>query len=334
MGFDKPDLGFIVHVGAPQSPVAYYQQIGRAGRGVDRAEVILLPGPGGPGHLGLLRRSGLPARAGRPGHAGRARRDPAVARRPGGAGRPQPQPPGDDAQGARRGRRRTPGHAAAGWRPAGSGRYDRGALRAGRGGAGRRAAGDARLHRHRRVPRGVPAAPPRRPRGAAVRPLRQLHRTALARRGLRAGRRAGPGTAAAPGGRGAPAPDVADRDAGARGLRPDLRRLMAEPGRALGRLTDIGWGNRLRQLLADGRPGRPGAGRDVRRPSSRCWPPGTGRPARSASSPSAHAPARGSSRDLGGRIAEIGRLPYLGRSRPTARWRPRQHNSAQRLQAP
>ena len=32
MGFDKPDLGFVVHLGAPQSPVAYYQQIGRAGR--------------------------------------------------------------------------------------------------------------------------------------------------------------------------------------------------------------------------------------------------------------------------------------------------------------
>ncbi|HET7015089.1 MAG TPA: RecQ family ATP-dependent DNA helicase [Streptosporangiaceae bacterium] len=43
MGYDKADLGFIVHLGAPQSPVAYYQQIGRAGRGVDRAEVILLP---------------------------------------------------------------------------------------------------------------------------------------------------------------------------------------------------------------------------------------------------------------------------------------------------
>ena len=43
MGYDKPDLGFIVHLGAPQSPVAYYQQIGRAGRGVERAEVILLP---------------------------------------------------------------------------------------------------------------------------------------------------------------------------------------------------------------------------------------------------------------------------------------------------
>ena len=49
MGFDKPDLGFVVHLGAPQSPVAYYQQIGRAGRALsgergERAEVILLPG--------------------------------------------------------------------------------------------------------------------------------------------------------------------------------------------------------------------------------------------------------------------------------------------------
>ncbi|MEU6646522.1 RecQ family ATP-dependent DNA helicase [Saccharomonospora sp. NPDC046836] len=45
MGFDKPDLGFVVHLGAPSSPIAYYQQVGRAGRGVQRAEVILLPGP-------------------------------------------------------------------------------------------------------------------------------------------------------------------------------------------------------------------------------------------------------------------------------------------------
>jgi ATP-dependent DNA helicase RecQ len=44
MGFDKPDLGFVVHLGAPQSPIAYYQQVGRAGRGVDHADVILLPG--------------------------------------------------------------------------------------------------------------------------------------------------------------------------------------------------------------------------------------------------------------------------------------------------
>lgn len=42
MGFDKPDLGFVVHVGAPPSAVAYYQQVGRAGRGIDHAVVVLL----------------------------------------------------------------------------------------------------------------------------------------------------------------------------------------------------------------------------------------------------------------------------------------------------
>ncbi|GAB3496300.1 RecQ family ATP-dependent DNA helicase [Nocardiopsis coralliicola] len=44
MGFDKPDLGFVVHLGAPQSPISYYQQVGRAGRGTDSAEAVLLPG--------------------------------------------------------------------------------------------------------------------------------------------------------------------------------------------------------------------------------------------------------------------------------------------------
>jgi ATP-dependent DNA helicase RecQ len=44
MGFDKPDLGFVVHVGSPASPIAYYQQVGRAGRAVERADVLLLPG--------------------------------------------------------------------------------------------------------------------------------------------------------------------------------------------------------------------------------------------------------------------------------------------------
>ena len=44
MGFDKPDLGFVVHLGAPASPIAYYQQVGRAGRATRRAEVVLLPG--------------------------------------------------------------------------------------------------------------------------------------------------------------------------------------------------------------------------------------------------------------------------------------------------
>lgn len=44
MGFDKPDLGFVVHLGAPSSAVAYYQQVGRAGRGATNADVLLLPG--------------------------------------------------------------------------------------------------------------------------------------------------------------------------------------------------------------------------------------------------------------------------------------------------
>lgn len=44
MGFDKPDLGFVLHLGAPSSPVAYYQQVGRAGRATESADVLLLPG--------------------------------------------------------------------------------------------------------------------------------------------------------------------------------------------------------------------------------------------------------------------------------------------------
>jgi ATP-dependent DNA helicase RecQ len=45
MGFDKGDLAFCVHLGLPPTPVAYYQQVGRAGRAIERAEVIALPRP-------------------------------------------------------------------------------------------------------------------------------------------------------------------------------------------------------------------------------------------------------------------------------------------------
>ncbi|MGI8712768.1 MAG: RecQ family ATP-dependent DNA helicase [Solirubrobacteraceae bacterium] len=44
MGYDKADLTFVVHYQAPGSVVSYYQQVGRAGRGVKHADVVLLRG--------------------------------------------------------------------------------------------------------------------------------------------------------------------------------------------------------------------------------------------------------------------------------------------------
>jgi ATP-dependent DNA helicase RecQ len=63
MGYDKPDLGFVVHVGSPPSPVSYYQQVGRAGRGIDHALVTLLPSDADAGVWDYFATATIPERA-------------------------------------------------------------------------------------------------------------------------------------------------------------------------------------------------------------------------------------------------------------------------------
>ena len=120
MGFDKPDLGFVVHLGAPPSPIAYYQQVGRAGRAVEHADVLLLPGREDQAIWSYFASLAFPPPAQAAGGARRARRGrpPAVDAGAGGEGRAAPLPPRVDAEGARRRRRRPPGARAAGSRPA------------------------------------------------------------------------------------------------------------------------------------------------------------------------------------------------------------------------
>ncbi len=43
MGYDNPHLAYVIHLGSPSSPIAYYQQVGRAGRGTAEARVVLVP---------------------------------------------------------------------------------------------------------------------------------------------------------------------------------------------------------------------------------------------------------------------------------------------------
>jgi ATP-dependent DNA helicase RecQ len=107
--------------------------------------------------------------------------------------------------------------------------------------------------------------------------------------------------------------------------------LQAEPGRALGRLTDLGWGNRLRRILADGAPDAPVSGEVfdavVEVLSAWDW---SRRPAGVVAMPSATRPLMIA--DLARRVATIGRLPYLGELAYTgAGPGPRRHNSAQRV---
>ncbi|MBA9004418.1 RecQ family ATP-dependent DNA helicase [Thermomonospora cellulosilytica] len=332
MGFDKPDLGFIVHMGAPQSPVAYYQQIGRAGRGVERAEVILLPGAEDREIWAYFAGLAFP-----PEPVVRATLDALAA-----AGRPLStsalEPLVDlsrsrlemmlkvlDVDGAVR---RVKG----GWTATGlPWSYDR--ERYERVAAERRREQQAMLDyiattgcREEFLRRRLddPAARPcgrcdnctgrhwpTEVAGAAARQARQRLRR--------------------------PGVDVAPRRMWPTGVKDDLGvsgRIppaeLAEPGRALGRLTDIGWGDRLRALFAENAP-------DTEVPddvfeavvkvlSAWEW---RERPAAVVTIASRSRPRLVTS--LGHRIAQVGRLPYLGEIAAIAPPAPRRHNSAQRL---
>lgn len=62
MGFDKPDIGFVVHFQSTQSIIHYYQQVGRAGRAVDRAVGVLLGGSEDADIFDFFIRNALPSK--------------------------------------------------------------------------------------------------------------------------------------------------------------------------------------------------------------------------------------------------------------------------------
>ena len=61
MGFDKPDLGFVVHYQAPSSVVAYYQQVGRAGRAIGYSVGVMMFGTEDDEIHEFFRRSAFPS---------------------------------------------------------------------------------------------------------------------------------------------------------------------------------------------------------------------------------------------------------------------------------
>ncbi|GAA3160409.1 RecQ family ATP-dependent DNA helicase [Planomonospora alba] len=330
MGYDKPDLGFVVHVGAPPSPVAYYQQVGRAGRGVERAEVILLPGaedreiwayfaslafPPEPvvrSVLAALEEGGVMSTAALESRVDLSRT------------RLETMLKVLDVDGAVR---RVKG----GWEATGEEwAYD--AERYARVAAEREAEQRAMLEYLDIT-------------GCREEFLRRRldddTATPCGRCDNCTGRHRSPEVEAEDVERAAaslhrPGVEIEPRRQWPTGL-SDLKgrikpELGAEPGRALGRLTDIGWGNRLRALLADGAPDGP-VPDDVFAAvvavlSSWEW---AHRPAAVVAVPSATRPLL--VRSLAERLAQVGRLPYLGdlgyRSGPPAR----RFNSAQRVQA-
>ena len=352
MGFDKPDLGFVVHLGSPGSPIAYYQQVGRAGRGVDRAEVLLLPGREDeaiwryfaslafPPEEQVRRTIDALAEAGRP--LSTAALEPRVDLR---RARLETMLKVLDVDGAVR---RVKG----GWTATGqSWEYDtaRYAKVAASREAEQRAMRDyaattgCRMEFLRRQLDDEQAAPCGRCDNCAG----PLHTPEVSDGTLAAARAA----------LGRPGVSFEPRRLWPTGMDalgvPLKGRIpaaeQAETGRALGRLSDIGWGNRLRTLLAEQAPDVPVPGEAVdalvavladwaRGPGGWAGPTtaeGTrlDRPVGVVTMASSTRPQLVGS--LGARIAEIGRLPLLGRIEYAGGRPPHgaRSNSAQRLHA-
>jgi ATP-dependent DNA helicase RecQ len=305
MGFDKPDLGFIVHLGAPQSPIAYYQQIGRAGRATDRADVILLPGQEDADIWAYFGSLAFPPEA--------VDVDGAVRRVSGGWAATGRDWAYDADRYARVAAERTrEQQAMLGYIAAGGCRMEY--LRRELDDPAAALCGRCDNCTGRRWPHAVS------PDGAAT------ARDRLLRPGVEiTPRRIWPAGMAALG------IDVSGKIASD---------LAAEPGRALGRLTDLGWGPRLRAMLPGEAPASddavPGDVIDAVVKVLAAWD-WMQRPAGVVTLPSRTRPQLIES--LGRRIAEIGRMPYLGGlaytrdGHPGQRGRARQYNSAQRLSA-
>jgi ATP-dependent DNA helicase RecQ len=336
MGFDKPDLGFVVHLGAPQSPVAYYQQIGRAGRGVERAEVVLLPGTEDRDIWAYFASLAFPGE-----HQVRATLD-ALAD----AGRPLPLTALETRVDLSRGRlesmlkvldvdgavvRTAGGWSATGqpWAYDGE-RYERVARERAREQQAMlayQATGQCRMEYLRRELDDSEAVPCGRCDNCTGRPWS----LDVPRAGADAARErlARPGVAVEP----RKMWPTGMKDLGIDGASGKIGATrLAEPGRALGRLTDVGWGGTLRALLSDQTPDGPVtdqlADALVKVLASWNW---AQRPASVVTMPSRSRQALITS--LGQRISAIGRLPYLGALGYASADGPggRRHNSAQRL---
>jgi ATP-dependent DNA helicase RecQ len=339
MGFDKPDLGFVVHVGAPNSPISYYQQVGRAGRAVEAADVVLLPAAEDRDIWRYFADTSFPpeqvvrqvlatlagAGAGRPAVMSTQALLAAVDL---GSGRLESMLKVLDVDGAVR-------RVRGGWEATGRPwRYD--AQRYARLAAARAAeqqamldyiaTGGCRMEFLRRQlddPHAAPCGRCDRCSGQSWDTAVSAAATQRARAELRR-----PGVV------------VEARKMWPTGMKTLGVNLSgripasaaAEPGRALARLNDVGWGNRLRPMLTPGAPDGPipddlvGAVVEtlkawdwVRRPAAVVAVPSRSRPELTAS--------------LAGRIAAIGRLPLLGALARVADSPPAGavHNSAHRL---